>query len=159
MEYDVDLSKVSCGCNAALYMISMPGVSANGQPFESSDGMHYCDAAKVGGNYCPEFDIMEANEWAYRACSHSCNTPNSNGFYDWCDGPGKCSVDVITDHPDSAYGPGSQYDINTQQEFHIRIDFDKDATDGEFSSYTITLSQGSSEVKLISQNCKHELQK
>ena len=61
MEYDVDLSRVSCGCNAALYMIGMPGVDANGQPFESTDGMHYCDAAKVGGNYCPEFDIMEAN--------------------------------------------------------------------------------------------------
>lgn len=61
MEYDVDLSRVSCGCNAALYMIGMPGVSADGSPFESTDGMHYCDANEIGGNFCPEFDIMEAN--------------------------------------------------------------------------------------------------
>jgi len=50
MEYDVDLSQVSCGCNAALYTIRMPGVGSNGLPFESSDGLHYCDAASVGGN-------------------------------------------------------------------------------------------------------------
>jgi len=75
MEYDVDMSAVSCGCNAALYLIGMPGVGADGLPFESSDGMHYCDAAAVGGNYCPEFDIMEANQWAYRACNHECNEP------------------------------------------------------------------------------------
>ena len=80
MEYDVDLSTVSCGCNAALYVISMPGVGSDGLPFESSDGMHYCDAAAVGGNYCPEFDIMEANQYAYRATSHSCDTP-VNGYY------------------------------------------------------------------------------
>ena len=56
-------------------MIGMPGIGSDGLPFESSDGMHYCDAAKVGGNYCPEFDIMEANPWAYRAVSHACNAP------------------------------------------------------------------------------------
>lgn len=82
LEYDVDLSQISCGCNAALYLIGMPGVNWDGTPFESDDGMHYCDANKVGGNYCPEFDIMEANSWAYKAISHSCNAPNANGFYD-----------------------------------------------------------------------------
>jgi len=75
LEYDVDMSQVSCGCNAALYLIGMPGIGYNGLPFESSDGMHYCDAAAVGGNYCPEFDIMEANQWAYRACNHECSQP------------------------------------------------------------------------------------
>jgi len=87
-------------------MIGMPGVGSDGLPFESTDGMHYCDAAKVGGNYCPEFDIMEANTWAYRAVSHACNDP-VNGHYSWCDHPGKSAVDVILDKPDSAYGPGS----------------------------------------------------
>ena len=99
MEYDVDLSTVSCGCNAALYVIGMPGVGSDGQPFESSDGMHYCDAAAVGGNLCPEFDIMEANQYAYRATSHSCNDP-VNGYYSWCDRNGTCDVDVIWDHID-----------------------------------------------------------
>jgi hypothetical protein len=82
LEYDVDLSQAGCGCNAAFYMVSMPGAT------ESSDGMHYCDAAAVGGNYCTEFDIMEANTWAYRAVNHACEGGT-------CDHAGKCAVDVI----------------------------------------------------------------
>ena len=130
MEYDVDLSQVSCGCNAALYLVGMPGIGSDGLPFESDDGMHYCDANKVGGNYCPEFDIMEANTWAYKAVSHACNEPDANGYYDWCDGAGTCAVDIILDHPETAYGPRSQYEINTNEEFHIRVDFNQDASDG-----------------------------
>lgn len=101
--------------------------------------MHYCDAAKVGGNYCPEFDIMEANSWAYRATSHSCNA-RGDGYFDWCDSDGTCDVDVLIGHPETAYGPGDQYDINTKKEFHIKIDFDKDSADGQFSAYTITFT-------------------
>lgn len=55
LEYDVDLSEVGCGCVAALYTILMPSVEDNEDPFK------YCDANQVGGHWCPEFDIMEAN--------------------------------------------------------------------------------------------------
>jgi len=98
MEYDVDLSEVTCGCNAALYLIGMPGVTSDGSPNPSKGGMHYCDAGKVDGNYCPEFDIMEANVHAYRAVEHVCDAPNSNGFYNSCDHHGQCAVDIITDY-------------------------------------------------------------
>jgi len=107
MEYDVDLSQVTCGCNAALYTVLMPGVGSDGLPFPSDDGMHYCDANEVTGNFCPEFDIMEANVHAYRAVEHACPAPNSNGYYASCDRYGQCAVDVITDKPSTAYGPGS----------------------------------------------------
>ena len=60
VEYDVDLSRRNCGCVAAFYLIKMPGVNENGDYWET-DGYYYCDANKVFGNYCPEFDIMEAN--------------------------------------------------------------------------------------------------
>jgi hypothetical protein len=90
-------------------MIGMPGVGPNGLPFEAADGMHYCDAAKVDGNYCPEFDVMEANVWAYKAVSHACSAPTPEGHFTWCDHPGKCDVDIIEDFPQNAipYGPGS----------------------------------------------------
>lgn len=127
MEYDVNLSTVSCGCNAALYTVSMPGVNWDGSPNESSDGMHYCDAAAVGGNFCPEFDIMEANQYAWRATSHSCDGPNENGYYGSCDSNGSCHVDIIQDKPETAYGPGTQYTINTLEEFHVKINFNADA--------------------------------
>lgn len=93
-------------------MVGMPGIGSDGNPFESQNGLYYCDAAAVDGNYCPEFDIMEANTWAYRAVNHHCNQP-VNGHYDWCDHNGTCAVDVILDKPETAYGPGSQYEINT----------------------------------------------
>ena len=55
MEYDVDLSKVGCGCSTGVYGVLMPGLD------NTSDPMQYCDANKVGGHWCPEFDIQEAN--------------------------------------------------------------------------------------------------
>jgi len=118
MEYDVDLSEAGCGCNAAFYLVGMPGVDINGNDFESVDYMHYCDANKVGGNFCPEFDIMEANIWSYRAVAHSCDAPNVHGHYSNCDRSGKCALDVIEDNgvpsfDNIPYGPGSQYSINT----------------------------------------------
>jgi len=55
IEYDVDISKQSCGCVTALYTITMPEEANKEDPFK------YCDANYVGGYGCPEFDIMEAN--------------------------------------------------------------------------------------------------
>ena len=63
VEYDVDLSTRNCGCIAAFYLVSMPGKKQDGT-YWNTDGYYYCDANQVGGNYCPEFDIMEANQWA-----------------------------------------------------------------------------------------------
>jgi len=129
MEYDVDLSEVECGCNAALYTVSMPGVGSNGLPFPSDDGMHYCDANEIGGNFCPEFDIMEANIYGYRSVEHTCDTPDSNGYFPNCDRSGQCHVDVITDKPETAYGYGPEHDINTAETFHIKVNFDVDSND------------------------------
>ena len=64
------------------------------------------DANEIGGAFCPEFDIMEANIHAYRAVNHHCDAP-VNGHYTNCDRHGSCAVDIITDFPDSdPYGPG-----------------------------------------------------
>ena len=127
MEYDVDLSQAGCNCDASVYMIAMPAKNADGSYRAASDGgMGYCDANKVGGAFCPEFDIMEANKHAFRTTNHHCSEP-SNGHYDWCDRAGTCTVDVITDFPDSdPYGPGPLYTINTHREFHVKIDFIED---------------------------------
>jgi len=32
IEWDMDLSQAGCGCNAALYLISMPGHKSDGSP-------------------------------------------------------------------------------------------------------------------------------
>ena len=65
IDYDVDLSQMECGCVAAFYTVKMPAKDYNGNPIAGDDGKYYCDANQVGGTYCPEFDIMEANKYAY----------------------------------------------------------------------------------------------
>ena len=81
IEYDVDLSKVGCGCVTAIYSVLMPAVDSpqNAFPFG------YCDANKVGGYWCPEFDIMEANKHAFRSTGHTCDEPDASGAYHNCD--------------------------------------------------------------------------
>ena len=110
MEYDVDMSQVTCGCVAALYTVLMPGKQSNGDYAPSGDNMYYCDANQVGGVFCPEFDIMEANQWAFHTTAHACDAPNANGHYSNCDRGGSCTAEL---HNDSDYGPGNQYKINT----------------------------------------------
>jgi len=64
LEYDVDLSQADCGCLATLYLVRAPAHDESGN-YATTDGFYYCDAQAVGGEYCPEFDIMEANKYAY----------------------------------------------------------------------------------------------
>jgi len=59
--YDVDLSQSTCSCNAALYLINMPAKNAQGGDVAGKALDYYCDANDVGGTWCGELDIMEAN--------------------------------------------------------------------------------------------------
>ena len=90
IEFDVDLSNSKCGCLTALYMIVMPDSANYGDPFQ------YCDAASVGDHMCPEFDMMEANKYAFRTTAHKCD--NWSGYSN-CDRNGKCTLDVLLDQP------------------------------------------------------------
>jgi len=83
MEYDLDLSKVGCGCNAAFYFVSMPA----GVRTECSD--YYCDANAVCGSNCAELDIQEGNTHAWATTPH--NAYDGKGCEKRADnyGPGK----------------------------------------------------------------------
>ena len=92
MEYDIDLSKVECGCDTAVYLVGGPAMDSDGSK-AASDGFGYCDANKVGGYWCPEYDIMEANKYAFRSTVHLCSNPNSKGFISECDRGGVDTLD------------------------------------------------------------------
>ena len=94
VEYDVDLSQLECNCVAALYLVSMPGKKSDGSYDPSEDKHYYCDANEVSGVFCPEFDIMEANTWAFRSTPHPCDAPDANGHYTNCDRGGTGAIDV-----------------------------------------------------------------
>jgi hypothetical protein len=44
LSYTVDLSQVACGCNAALYTVTMPAYNKNGIPIPTINGDYYCES-------------------------------------------------------------------------------------------------------------------
>ena len=89
ISYDVDISESGCNCNAALYLISMPGRDEAGNPYPGASKDYYC-GANDKEDLCPEFDIMEANQYAWHSTVHQCDAPSDKGHYHKCDGPGNC---------------------------------------------------------------------
>lgn len=66
IEYDVNLSDVGCSCNAAFYLVGMPGHNPGGSLNATPAGNYYCDANRANNSdYCPEMDIQEANKFAW----------------------------------------------------------------------------------------------
>ena len=149
LDYDVDLSLSDCGCITALYTILMPAVDNTSDPFQ------YCDANQVGGHWCPEFDIMEANKYAFHVTAHKCDAPDSQGVYSNCDRSGQCTVDLLTNDDLTDYGPGASYTINTLLPFHVNTKFHEDA--GQFVGYTTTLTQEGNEVVQSTGDCSYYL--
>ena len=120
IEWDVDLSSHECGCIAAFYTVSMPGKDDSGNYWWSTDSWGYCDANQVAGNWCPEFDLMEANKWSWATTAHHCDAPSSVGKYYSCD-QGGLGMNIYDKLSYNDYGPGDSYAINTLQEFHAKV--------------------------------------
>lgn len=127
----------------------MPGYWPDGSVWLETDGYAYCDANKVGGNFCPEFDIMEANKYAWASTPHKCDTPSDTRFYSNCDAGGSCHKNTVEDLDYEAYGPGDSYKINTLEPFHAKISFDTDEKN-QFASYTTTFTQNGQSLEMIS---------
>ena len=124
LSYTVDLSNVSCGCNAAVYLTSMPGMQNATTPAAASD--FYCDANCADGQpCCPEIDLMEANAHVSAATLHKCTFP----YWDnpACDGGGyaQSTRDSATGVAD--FGPGG-HKVDTAKPFRASHTF---ATDGK----------------------------
>merc|ERR1712196_110305 len=65
--FDVELSRMQCGFNAALYFV---GMTDNEGGAES--GTNYCDAQAVDGTFCSEMDLFEGNTKAQQYTTHAC---------------------------------------------------------------------------------------
>eukprot|EP01084_Bolivina_argentea_P073723 133773_1 len=130
LSYTVDISSVGCSCNAAFYMVSMPGYSSNGQPNPGHDGSYYCDANDVNNDWCWEFDIQEANKYVTAVTPHTCSQA-PGGYVSNCD-RGGCGTNA---HNVNGNGmcPSGNCKINTAQPFRYSITFG--------STYHVVLSQ------------------
>lgn len=146
ISFSVDLSAVSCACNLAFYLIAAPPLDWNGKPSRGTerDGQppYYCDANMVGGQWCPEIDIMEANNHAFQATPHKCDAP-VNGHYESCDRGG---LDKSTRDTLSSYGPGPDFIIDTRKPFVVRTDFPQH--DGTLVGMRTVLQQADRQVVL-----------
>ena len=111
LTFEVDLSGDGCGCNAALYLVSMPQ-SHN----ESQCHDFYCDANNVCGVRCDEIDLMEANTVAWVSTVHVGDDGAGEGFgYAHYVFPQEKRLRSPTH--DCAYGPSPECAVNTLYPF------------------------------------------
>ena len=115
----------------------MPAKGQNGNNLQGDDGSYYCDAKKLGGSFCPEFDIMEASKYSWRTTAHTCEQ-DEHGFYSSCDSKGLAHD--ADEWGNSDYGP-SGGKINTPSFFHLKMDYCKSMLSGNFEGYDLHLSQ------------------
>jgi len=130
MRYTTDLSKATCGCNVALYLVSM---KQNKHRSECND--FYCDANNVCGESCAEIDIQEANQHAWHSTLHTSQDHSGlgggyGGGAGW-NGPRDWSSDK--------YAPGGQC-IDTSAPFDVDVSFPISDT-GALNAMQVTLSQ------------------
>jgi len=118
LSYNVDMSKVGCGCNAAFYFVTMPS------RVKTKCGDYYCDANAVCGSNCAELDIQEGNSHAWASTPHHAYDPKG------------CEK-----HPDN-YGPGKAVDP-ARGPMNIQVTF---ASDG--STMTTNIKQNGQTVTI-----------
>ena len=99
----------------------MPPVDKDGKVVPGKGNAYYCDAMKSEGAYCPDFDVMEANSFAWHTTPHKCDAPDEKGHYSNCDVVGAC-FQTAWEQDKDAYGPGKR--IDTTKPFHVKIEFD-----------------------------------
>ncbi|ORY11044.1 cellulase [Clohesyomyces aquaticus] len=133
LSFDVDVSKLPCGMNGALYFSEMEAAGGQSKlnPGGAAYGTGYCDAqcfvtpwvngvgnVNASGICCNELDIWEANKRSTSVAPHTCSKP---GLYKCtgteCGATGVCDKNGCTNNPYAAgdksyYGPGLKVDTN-----------------------------------------------
>ncbi|KAF2747866.1 glycoside hydrolase family 7 protein [Sporormia fimetaria CBS 119925] len=146
--FDVDVSRLPCGMNGALYLSEMKqdGGKSKLNKGGAAYGTGYCDAQcfttpwveGVGniegkGICCNELDIWEANARATHLAPHTCNKP---GLY-LCEGE-ECTSTGVCDKPGCGmnpwrhdvfdyYGPTKEFTIDTSKPFTVVTSFPADS--------------------------------
>jgi len=147
ISFDIDVSKLPCGMNGALYLSEMNKTGGQNtlNPGGAAYGTGYCDAQcytypfinGVGniqgkGACCHEMDLWEANAKATALTPHTCN---HTGLYE-CTGA-ECSFNGVCDQWGCGYNPYAQGDesfygpgltVDTTKSFTVITQFPTDST-------------------------------
>ena len=92
--------------------------------------------------------MMESNRYSWATTPHKCDAPNDKGHYSNCDRGGTGAQNIIDALSSNGYGPGSDKTINTEQPFHVKVEFHE--SNGQFSSFSTTFTQGDNTQKMTS---------
>lgn len=160
LTFTVDVSRLPCGMNGALYLSEMPADGGLSELNKAGAyyGTGYCDAQCyttpfVGGEpnlegygaCCNEMDIWEANSRAAHLAPHPCNVP---GLVE-CEGA-DCEFDGICDKNGCGYNPwrldneefyGPGLEVDTTKPFTVVTQFPVDEN-GVLVSYHRKYIQG-----------------
>eukprot|EP00421_Protoceratium_reticulatum_P012673 CAMPEP_0168383916 /NCGR_PEP_ID=MMETSP0228-20121227/14145_1 /TAXON_ID=133427 /ORGANISM="Protoceratium reticulatum, Strain CCCM 535 (=CCMP 1889)" /LENGTH=476 /DNA_ID=CAMNT_0008397073 /DNA_START=44 /DNA_END=1471 /DNA_ORIENTATION=+ len=130
LKYTTDVSLAGCGCNAALYLVSMR------QNYEiSSCNDFYCDANKVCGVACAEVDIQEASKRAWHSTLHaSFDGSGLGGGYG-----GGAGWNGPRDFTSQQFAPGAAC-IDTSLPIDVAVSFPMDPA-GNLQAMEVTLTQ------------------
>ena len=136
--FTIDTHEMGCDCIGQVSLVAMPGMTEFGE-FDQIANSHFaCDARGLSGNnVCPEFTILEANMYGFKATPRACPGYSVLGHWDKCDGEGDAPYDVYGSK-DFSYGPGG--DIDTNSPINVQIEFHADSD--TLTGYSVTLSQG-----------------
>jgi len=155
LSFNVDLSQVGCACNIALYLIHGPARDWSGNPSPGAcpKSPYYCDANRVCGQWCPEVDVMEANNHVFQTTPHRCDQPSATGRYSNCDRRG-CQQSTRS-LGDNAYGPGPQFTIDTRKPFAVQTTFNGSmhSLPPRFTGLTTRLQQAGRELVMHHSGC------
>ena len=136
--FTIDTHQMGCDCIGQVSLVAMPGMTEFGE-FDQIANSHFaCDArGQTGNNVCPEFTILEANKYGFKATPRACPGYSVLGHWDKCDGEGDAPYDVYGSK-DFTYGPGGDIDTNSPIDVQVEFHADGDTLTG----YSVTLSQG-----------------
>eukprot|EP00439_Symbiodinium_sp_Y106_P058899 s3183_g8.t1 len=123
LEYTTDINGVQCGCNAALYLVSM-----SRSPWQSTCEDYYCDAMSICGVQCHEIDLQEANlrsienMRAFHSTFHDLESVWSFQAPSLGTGGGGDTFTGPRDFGSTQYGEGSSC-IDTREKFRVSVEF------------------------------------
>jgi hypothetical protein len=120
ISFDVDLSTVGCGLNAAFFFVGMDadGGKAKYGYKGPAYGTGYCDAqlAQTNKPNCYELDIIESNSLTTLLATHTCKGANN------CE-PTGCGFMPYPLGKTDFYGRGSSYCVDTTKPFTVTTRF------------------------------------
>jgi cellulose 1,4-beta-cellobiosidase len=154
--FTIDISRLPCGLNAALYTVEMPLANPYDADLDASFGVNYGDAQCPSGikyvegqanldkkGACSnEYDIWEGNSRSQAIALHPCSVKGVDGCTNTKDcGNGKYRYEGVCDkngadwNPNrhgwsDLYGAGTEFQVDSSKPFRVHTDFPVDPSSG-----------------------------